>query len=301
MAVTIFPRPLAAGDRIAILSPASIINPEYVDGAVKALERLGWHPYVSAHALGSYGSYSGTREERLADLNEALRDPSVRAILCSRGGYGAVHLLDGIDGEAFSADPKWIIGFSDVSALHAYAAGHNIASLHSSMCKHLANFGTDEECSRRLIDILTGKLPHYTVSTHPYNRKGHAEGRIAGGNLAVISALISTPWDPFAGDGDILVIEDIAEPIYKVERILYQLKLAGVFSRISGLVVGQFTEYRPDKNYSDMYDMIRDAVAGYDFPVAFNFPIGHVDRNLPVVMSAQACLDVNDDEVTLRY
>lgn len=301
MSATIFPRPLVAGDRIAIVSPASIINPEYVSGAVKTLERLGFRPYVAAHALGASGSYSGTREERLADFNEALRDPSVRAILCSRGGYGAVHMLDGIDGAALSADPKWIIGFSDVSALHAYAASLNIASVHASMCKHLANFGEDEECSRRLVEILTGQKPCYAVSSHPYNRKGSAAGRVVGGNLAVISALISTPWDPFAGKGDILVIEDIAEPVYKVERILYQLKLSGVFDRISGLVVGLFTEYRPDKNYSSMDDMIRDMVAGYDFPVAFNFPVGHVDRNLPLIMSAQGSLEVDGDSVTLRY
>lgn len=298
---TVLPRPLVEGDKIAIISPASIINPDYVAGAVRVLEDLGWKPYVSRHALGLSGSYSGTAEERLGDLNEALRDSSVRAILCSRGGYGAVHLLDGIDRRSLVADPKWLIGFSDVSALHAYALNCNIASIHGSMCKHLSNFGKDDECSRALIGILKGKMPNYSVASHRYNREGKAVGRITGGNLAVISALISTPYDPFVGEGNILVIEDIAEPIYKVERILYQLKYAGVFDRIGGLIVGQFTEYRPDRNYSFMEDMIHDMVAPYDFPVAFDFPVGHVDRNLPLVLSMPAAFEVDVDKVSLCY
>lgn len=301
MKSAVIPRPLAEGDKIAIVSPATVINPDYVDGAVSALRRIGWDPYVAPHALGVSGSFSGTVEERLADINDALNDREVRAILCSRGGYGTAHLLDKLDSRAFVADPKWIIGFSDISALHAYSAKCGVASIHSSMCKHLALFGENDECSAALIGILRGKMPSYSVAPHPYNRRGRASGRIEGGNLAVISALISTPYSMFDGEGDILVIEDIAEPIYKVERILYQLKYAGVFNRISALIVGQFTEYRPDKNYGAMEDMIRDAVAGFDFPVTFNFPVGHVDRNLPLVMSVPAELDVADKEVTLRY
>ncbi len=301
MEQVIFPRPLVNGDKIAIVSPASIINPEYVSGAVDVLRRLGWNPYVAPHALGASGSFSGTVSERLADINQALDDPEVRAILCSRGGYGAVHLLDKLDSNAFEKDPKWIIGFSDISALHAYASHHNVASIHSSMCKHLALFGEHDECSRALIGILRGKMPEYNVEPHCYNRHGVASGKVVGGNLAVISALLATPYSPFETQGSILVIEDIAEPIYKVERILYQLRLAGVFDHISALIVGQFTEYRPDRNYSVMEDMIREAISGFNFPVAFNFPVGHVDRNLPLLMSATARLEVAEDGVTLRY
>lgn len=301
MEQVIFPRPLVNGDKIAIVSPASIINPEYVSGAVDVLRRLGWNPYVAPHALGASGSFSGTVSERLADINQALDDPEVRAILCSRGGYGAVHLLDKLDSNAFKKDPKWIIGFSDISALHAYASHHNVASIHSSMCKHLALFGEHDECSRALIGILRGKMPEYNVEPHCYNRHGVASGKVVGGNLAVISALLATPYSPFETRGSILVIEDIAEPIYKVERILYQLRLAGVFDRISALIVGQFTEYRPGRNYSVMEDMIREAISGFNFPVAFNFPVGHVDRNLPLLMSATARLEVAEDGVTLRY
>lgn len=301
MEQVIFPRPLVHGDKIAIVSPASIINPEYVSGAVDALRRLGWNPYVAPHALGASGSFSGTVSERLSDINQAFNDPEVRAILCSRGGYGAVHLLDKLDSDAFVKDPKWIIGFSDISALHAYASHHNVASIHSSMCKHLALSGEHDECSRALIGILQGEMPSYTVAPHPYNHHGCVSGKIVGGNLAVISALLATPYSPFETPGSILVIEDIAEPVYKVERILYQLRLAGVFDRISALVVGQFTEYRPDRNYTLMEDMIREAISEFDIPVAFNFPVGHVDRNLPLVMSAEARLEVAEDRVTLRY
>jgi len=301
MGQVIFPRPLVRGDKIAIVSPASIIDPVYVSGAVDVLRCLGWNPYVAPHALGASGSFSGSICERLADINSALADPEVRAILCSRGGYGAVHLLDKLDSKAFEKDPKWIIGFSDISALHAYASHHNVASIHSSMCKHLAMFGEHDECSRALIGILQGKMPEYEVEPHCHNRHGIASGKIVGGNLAVISALLATPYSPFEETGSILVIEDIAEPIYKVERILYQLKYAGVFNRISALVVGQFTEYRHDRNYAVMEDMIHEVVSGFNFPVAFDFPVGHVDRNLPLLMSAEARLEVCEDRVTLRY
>lgn len=301
MEKVIFPRPLVHGDKIAIVSPASIINPEYVSGAVDVLRRLGWNPYVAPHALGACGSFSGTVSERLDDINQALNDPEVRAILCSRGGYGAVHLLDKLDSRAFCDDPKWIIGFSDISALHAYASHHNVASIHSSMCKHLALCGEDDECSRALMGILRGEMPSYTVAPHHYNHHGCASGKIVGGNLAVISALLSTPYSPFETTGSILVIEDIAEPIYKVERIMYQLKYAGVFDRISALVVGQFTEYRPDRNYALVEDMVHDVISEYSFPVAFNFPVGHVDRNLPLIMSAEARLEVTENRVTLSY
>lgn len=297
----VIPRPLVEGDEIAIVSPASIIDPAYVSGAVEVIERLGWKPVVARSALNSHGSFSGTAKERLEDLNNALRNPRIRAILCSRGGYGAVHLLEGIDRLAFLDDPKWIVGFSDISALHAYAAACGVASVHASMCKHLALFGENDECSSALVGILRGTAPEYHVDPHPYNRCGKASGRLAGGNLAVISALISTPYDPFAGTGDILVIEDIAEPIYKVERIMWQLRYAGVFNRISGMIVGQFTEYRPDRNYTAMEDMLRDLLRPYSFPVAFNFPVGHVDRNLPLLMSVNANLEVSSAGVSLSY
>ncbi len=293
-----FPRPLQNGDKIAILSPASIIKPEYVTGAMDMLSAQGWKPYIGKHTLGKSGNYSGTISERLSDLETALLDPETRAILCSRGGYGVVHLLEQLSQLPIADDPKWVIGFSDISALHALMASKGVASIHASMTKHLTeNRGKDED-STALFNILRGKQPEYCFASHPYNRIGTARGKIIGGNLAVLADLINTPFDLLKG-GNILFIEDIAEPIYKVERILYQLRLSGVLSSLKGLIIGQFTEYRPDANYQDMETMIRDIIAQYNYPVAFNAPIGHVDHNIPIIENSTITLSITPENTKI--
>lgn len=298
MESVIFPRALKEGDKIAIISPASKIDPALVEGALPVLRMMGWEPYVAQSALGCIGSYSASRQARLDDLTEAVLNPEVRAILCSRGGYGAVHLLEDFPSREFLADPKWIIGFSDISALHALASNLGVASIHSSMCKNLAVNKGGDECALSLFNILRGGSVGYDVAPHPYNNIGNAEGTLVGGNMAVLGGLLGTRYDIFRVNDPIIFIEDIAEPIYKVERLLYQLRLSGALDRAKGIIVGQFTEYRPDSNYSDMYEMIRDMISGLDIPVAFNFPIGHVDHNLPVIESAPCRLTVTDELVT---
>lgn len=300
MSQTIFPQPLHTGDRIAILSPASIIKPDFVTGAMDALASQGWKPYTCSHTLGKSGSYSGSIADRTADLESALLDPATRAILCSRGGYGVVHLLEQLSLLPLTDDPKWIIGFSDISALHALFSTKGIASIHASMTKHLASTGGKDVDSSMLFDILKGKKPQYRFPAHNLNRKGKVHGRILGGNLAVLAGLINTPFDILLG-GNILFIEDIAEPIYKVERILYQLRLSGVLQSLKGLIVGQFTEYHPDNNYPDMETMIRDMVEPYGYPVAFNAPIGHVDHNIPLIENSDIILDVASGTTTLSF
>ncbi|MDE5922560.1 MAG: LD-carboxypeptidase [Muribaculum sp.] len=299
---TIFPRSIAPGDKVAILSPASIINPEYVDGAGRWLRQRGYQPVVEPHTLGSGGSYSGTPAERLADFSAALADPDVRAVLCSRGGYGAVHLIPEFPVDEWLADPRWLIGFSDISALHAMLNSRGIVSVHASMCKALALREADDADNSRLFSILEGARPAYGVDPHPFNRLGEASGCLRGGNLAVIADLIATPVSPFADpEGTILFIEDIAEPIYKVERILWQLRLMGFLDRVAGIVIGQFTDYRPDRNFPDMYTMLDSALSGVTCPVAFNFPVGHVDHNLPLLSGAPATLSVTPALATLSF
>lgn len=294
------PSPLRRGDTVAIVSPASIIDPKLVDGAVDTLGQLGFNPRVMPHALGRRGSYSGSIDERLSDLTEALADPSVRAILCSRGGYGAVHLLEQI-APAVPRDPKWLIGFSDISVLHAmwYAAG--IMSIHGSMAKQLAA-GPDTEPTRRLLALLAGDRPELSwPATHMApNRPGSVTAPLTGGNLAVLDALVGTPYNSLR-PGNILFIEDIAEPVYKIERMLYHLKLAGILPRLAGLVVGRFTEYAPDRNFESMEAMIARMVDGYDFPVAFNAPVGHIGaENMPLLHGAATTLVVTGDCCVLK-
>lgn len=287
----VYPRPLRKGDKIAICSPAGHVQPDIVHQAADVLRDLGYRVEIMPHALGEHGSFSGTPDERFADLQTAFSDPDVRAVLCARGGYGVVHIMDRLDRLPLEDDPKWVIGFSDISALHALMASKGIASVHASMCAKIKE-GADDPDNRDLLAILTGEQPVHIFDSHPYDRPGIATGPLLGGNLAVIAELIDTPYDVIR-PGSILFIEDVAEPIYKIERILYQLRLSGVLDKINGLIVGQFTEYKPDNNYTDMETMIRDAVAGYKFPVAFGAPIGHVDHNVPVIESAPVTLKVS--------
>ncbi len=293
------PQPLKRGDKVAILAPASIIKPEYVEGAVATLAEMGFRPEVMPHTLGSRGSFSGTAAERLADFRQALADPEVRAIICARGGYGCVHLLDDLSRLPLGDEPRWLVGFSDVSALHALWGRRGVASVHASMTKQLAK-GAGDVLNRELIGLLTNPRAFEGTAwaPHPYNHTGVAEAMAAGGNLAVISELTETPFNVIR-PGKILVIEDIAEPIYKVERIMYRLRLSGVLPRLAGLVVGQFTEYRPSADYAAMEDMLRDMTADCRFPIAFNAPFGHIDGNRPLLLNQRSRLEVRPDGASL--
>ncbi len=291
MSEVIFPAPLRQGDKIAICSPAGKIDENIVTEAIEVLRGHGWNPVVMPHALGESGSFSGTSGERYSDLRDAFSDPDIRAILCSRGGYGVVHNLDRLSKLPLAKDPKWVIGFSDISALHALMTSKGIASIHSSMCAHIKE-GADDPDNAALFAILEGSRPPHIFDSHDYDRPGIATGKLLGGNLAVIAELIGTPFDIIRPD-TILFIEDISEPIYKIERILYQLRLNGVLDKLRGLIIGQFTDYKPSDDYPDMETMIRDAVAPYSYPVAFNAPIGHVDHNIPLIENATITLKVS--------
>ncbi|MGN1245411.1 MAG: LD-carboxypeptidase [Muribaculaceae bacterium] len=295
----IYPSSLQKGDKIAIISPASHIRHEYVDAACRIIAEWGYEPVVSEHCKGTCGTYSGTIEERLADLVAAFTDTSVRAIMCSRGGYGVVHLLDLIDPEIIRRNPKWVIGFSDISAMHAAMHRCGIASIHSPMTKQFAVQGAADECIVALRGILEGRMPAYIEPPHPFNRPGTVTGELIGGNLAVLCGLQGSQWDIFA-PGKILFIEDVAEAVYRVERMLYNLRLRGILGQLGGLIVGRFTEFTsPDGNGDTMETMVRRMVEPYGYPVAFDFPVGHIDRNLPLVEGSTATLSVTSTGTTL--
>lgn len=294
------PRPLKTGDRVAIVSPAGIIKPQTVYRAMPVLTDCGWVTYAGAHAFDREGTYAGSDDARYSDLEEALLDPETRAIVCSRGGYGAVHLLERLNRLPLRDDPKWIVGYSDISALHALMTRHGIVSLHAPMAKHIQERNGKDEDSQRLFSLLRGGSPDISFPGHPLNIAGKGEGVLAGGNLAVIADLISTPYDVIR-PGRILFIEDIAEPIYKVERIIYQLRLSGALGVLSGLVVGQFTDYAADPNADTMEEMIWRLTADLGIPVAFGVPVGHVSHNVPLPCSMPATLSVGTDGASLTF
>lgn len=292
---------LVSDDRVAIITPASKIDSSLLKGAVKRLS--SWHlkPYLEKHAAGKDGFYSGTIKERLSDLQHAMDDEKVKAILCSRGGYGVVHLLDKLDFTRFSQSPKWLIGFSDITALHNMIQYHGFASLHASMAKQLTEEPDDNLCVGWLKDILFGRLPEYKVEHHPYNHYGKAEGILRGGNMSVFNGLRGTPYD-IPAEGTILFIEDVGERPHVIERYMYNLKLGGVLEKLSGLIIGQFTEYEENRSLGkDLYGALADLLKDYNYPICFNFPVGHVVDNRPLIEGARVELTVDKRNVELRF
>lgn len=297
---SIIPDPIRPGDTIAIVSPAGIARAADVYGAAEVLQSRGYHVTVAPSALAVHGTYAGSDSARLADLRAAWLDPSVKAIICSRGGYGAVHLLDSLDAVPLAFNAKWLVGFSDITCLHSLMGKHDIASVHGPMCSYISRDEGRNPDALRLISLLEGAdVIDYRVEHHELNRPGSATGRLVGGNLSVHQGLIGTPYDVIR-PGTILIVEDIAEPIYKIERILWQLKMSGVLSQLAGLIVGDFTDYEPDPNHPTMEAMIADMVRDYTYPVAFGVPVGHDGRSLPLLLNAPVTLTVTDSLTTIR-
>lgn len=303
------PPSLKKGDKIAILSPASAVKEEYVLGAMSIFKEQGYEPVLMQYAIGhECGSYSATKGDRIMDLLEAFEDDEIKMIFCSRGGYGCGQLLANFSYSMVSAHPKWLVGFSDVSALLAMMYVSDVASIHGPMAKHLAKMPSDDPCTTALFKILeTGGKFEYSFPSDSRNIEGKAIGVLRGGNLAVLNDLASTPYDILTARGTddefILFFEDISEPIYAVERMLMRLYLTDTIFRCKGMIFGKFTNYKPDKNYEFMEDMLRaftQLPLFPDIPVAFNFPIGHVDENYPLVVGAKVEFEVTSSTVTLK-
>lgn len=303
----IFPPFLHEGDRVVILSPSSKIDHSFLKGAERMLKSWGLEVCVARHAGSAHGTYAGSVRQRLEDWQKAMDDEKAKAILCSRGGYGAVHLIGQTDFTRFREHPKWLIGFSDITALHNEIQRNGFASLHAPMARHLTVEPADDFCTRSLKDILFGEAFAddgtfgYTCAAHKLNRKGRGEGVLRGGNLAVFYGLRGTPYD-IPAEGTVLFIEDVNERPHAVERMMYNLKLSGVLERLSGLIVGQFTEYEEDKSLGkELYGALADLVREYDYPVCFNFPVGHVTQNLPLINGAAVALEVGSKGVKLNF
>jgi muramoyltetrapeptide carboxypeptidase len=292
---------LKSGDKVMIVSPASKIDKNLLAGAKKRLEEWGLRVKIAKHADGANGKYAGSIKQRLADLQDAMDDPEVRAILCSRGGYGCVHLLDDLDFTAFRKSPKWIIGFSDISALHCAVQMNGVASLHSPMARHLTIEPSDDKCTQYMHDILFGNMPTYTCESNKLNHRGTARGVLRGGNMAVTYGLRGSRFE-IPAERTILFLEDVGERPHSIERMMYNLKISGVLDRISGLIIGQFTEYNEDLSLGKpLYEALADILKDYDYPVCFGFPVGHVTDNRPLICGSEVELSVTSRSVGLSF
>ena len=292
---------LKLNDQIRIVSPSGKIHSELIDGAVKVLSSWGLQVTEGKFGRSEYGRFAGTKEQRIADLQEALNDPTVKAILCSRGGYGMAQIIDKLDFTIFAKSPKWLIGFSDITILHNVITNLGITSIHGIMAKQLTELPADSEQVIRMKDSLFGNFPMYSIPLHKLNRAGEATGKLIGGNLSVLMALRGSQFDlPY--QNNILFIEDIAEKPYHIDRMMQNLRFSGVLAQLSGLLVGQFSECDEDPLMKQtISEIILNAVSDYTFPVCFNFPAGHVDYNLPLILGANVSFVVKETEAELTF
>jgi muramoyltetrapeptide carboxypeptidase len=297
----IFPPFLSEGDKITILSPSGKIDKSFLKGAEKRLSSWGLKPVLSKYARSSSGQYAGTIQNRTTDFQTAMDDEEIKAIFCSRGGYGVVHILDMLDFTRFREHPKWMIGFSDITALHNLFQSQGYASIHALMARHLTVEPNDNPATTFLKELLFGQLPRYNCPPHKLNRTGSSCGILRGGNLSVFHGLRGTHYD-IPPEGTILFIEDVEERPHNIERMMYNLQLGGILERLSGLIIGQFTEYEEDYSLGkDLYGALADMVKKYTYPICFNFPVGHVTHNLPLINGAQVEFIVNKKAVELRF
>ena len=294
---------LHEGDTIAIISPSSATDTATINGGIRTLEKWGYHCVIGPNALNDYHGFAGTIDERLSDLLWALRNPSVKAIMCSRGGDGAAHLLARLSLDTLRQYPKPIIGFSDITALLCAEARAGVKGIHGSMCWALKTYEGNDTISQTLRRMLQGELPTYRVAPHPLNIKARAEGIVVGGNLSVYNDLAGSDFDPLLLDGIILFMEDTGEGMSKVDRMLHNIEVRGLLSHIRGIIVGQFNKYKhPENGFEDMYAMLHEYMKHYQIPVCFDFPVGHAHlRNFPLLTGAKATLEVTPEGTTLSY
>ena len=291
---------LKPGDLIEILAPAKAIEKKHVLNAKKTMENLGFNVRISKHCTGNYNYFSGTINERLEDFQLAIDDNNVKAILCARGGYGCIQIVEKIQWANMLRNPKWIIGFSDVTVFHQKLCLMGLKSIHGTMP---LNFSTNSPKSiETLFNALTGKPYKISCSETKYNKEGEAQCVLRGGNLSVIYSLLSSLKD-FSFSNTILFIEDVCEPIYHLDRMFYALKDAGVLDRIKGLVVGGMTELKASSPpFGLSYEEVILTHFKYsEIPICFNFPAGHIKNNQAIVFGSVVDLKVTQEGPSLSF
>jgi muramoyltetrapeptide carboxypeptidase len=292
---------LKEGDLIRIVSPAGKVKEEKVLPAVDLLRHQGFEVLLGEHVFNQHFQFAGTETQRAGDLQQAVDDPECKAIICSRGGYGAIRIVEKLNFAAFRKNPKWLVGFSDVTLLHAMLQNEGYCSIHGAMPAFYLNEGQPTESFTKLIKVLTGKKLGIHVPVNKLNRLGNAEGQLVGGNLSILYSLLGTPFEPDF-DEKILFIEDLSEYLYHLDRMMHSLKLSGKLKNLRGLAVGGFTDLKDNDSPfgQTVEEIILNVVKDDHFPVCFDFPSGHLDRNLPLVLGAGYSMEVNEKQVLIR-
>ncbi|MBY0477932.1 MAG: LD-carboxypeptidase [Chitinophagaceae bacterium] len=294
---------LQKGDIIAITCPAGYMPREKAETCITVLQQWGYEVLVGKTLASKSKTYfSGTDEERLNELQAMLDAPEIKAILCGRGGYGVGRIIDQLDFTAFKKNPKWIIGFSDITVLHAHInRNFKIATLHSSMAAAFNDGLYKNNYVQSIKAALEGKKATYTCKPHQFNHTGKVTAELVGGNLALIAHLIGTKSD-YQTKGKILFLEDVGEQHYNVDRMLHQLKRSGKFTNLAGLIIGGFTDMQDTERPfgKKVYELIHELISEYNFPICFGFPVSHEKENVALKCGAAYTLTVNNKTVKLE-
>jgi muramoyltetrapeptide carboxypeptidase len=294
---------LQEGDTIGIVATARKISFEEAAPAIGMLVDEGFKVRTGQRMFGVSNQFSGTDEERAADLQRMLDDPEVKAIFCARGGYGTVRIIDRLDFTEFVKHPKWICGFSDVTVLHSHIHRHfGMATLHSSMLFNMRAIQPDHASFRTLVGALKGEFPSLQVPSTELNRLGTCEAEVVGGNLSILYSLLGSDSD-IETDGKILFLEDLDEYLYHLDRMMMNLSRNGKLDRLAGLIVGGMTDMNDNAvAFGETAEqIIARHAAAFDYPVAFGFPVGHLDENHALIFGKKAALRISEGGCELRY
>lgn len=291
----IFPEFLQRGDRIRIIAPSGKVSKDKVLPGIDLLQDAGYEVIVGRHVFDRHFQYAGTDQQRASDFQEAVNDHQTKAIICARGGYGSVRIINKIDFSPLLENPKWFVGFSDITVFHSVLNKLGLASIHGAMPGFYLDNKKPSKSFYSLITALTSGSSGAEITSHPLNRTGNATAELVGGNLSLLYSLQGTPWQLNA-KGKILLIEDLSEYLYHIDRMMQNLKLSGQLSDLAGLVVGGFTELQDNESPfgKSAYEIIREAVDKYNYPVCFDFPSGHIPKNLSLIMGASYRLEVGN-------
>ncbi len=293
---------LQKGDLIGIVCPSGYMPKEKAATCVQVLQDWGYRVKLGTTLGNQFHYFSGTDEERLADVQTMLDDTEVKAILCGRGGYGMSRIIDGLDFTAFKKNPKWLIGFSDITVLHAHVYNKlKTASLHAPMAAAFNDGEYEKEFVQSLRKALKGVIANYSCKPHLLNRAGKAEGELVGGNLSLVAHLVGSV-SAFQTKGKILFLEDVGEYIYNIDRMMIQLKRSGMLSSLAGLVIGGFTDMKDTTTPfgSDVLTIIHSHIKEYTYPVCFDFPVSHEKNNYALKVGVKHLLAVSANKVSLR-
>jgi len=292
----IIPPFLKRGDRIRIISPAGKVQKDKILSGIELLLEEGFEVIVGNHVFDRYFQYAGYDRQRAADLQEAIADADTKAIICARGGYGTVRILEMTDFSGLFKNPKWIAGFSDVTVLHNLLNKYRIASIHGAMPGFFLENKKPSKSFFSLMELLRNGTSIIESPNHELNRVGSCSGELVGGNLSLIYSLQGTPWQ-LDTNGKILVIEDLSEYLYHLDRMMQNLKLTGQLKNLAGLVVGGFTEMKDNDSPfgKTAYEIIFDAVRDYSYPVCFDVSVGHIPKNISLMLGGNYHLEVSEN------